>query len=73
MKLFTEIRNKNVDDGPIALKGEVVYRKKHGKYRVVINKDKDGYRVYIDGDFLDKFRSERDAKKGMEMALKVIG
>ena len=73
MKLFTEIRKNKVDDGPIALKGEVVYRKKHGKYTVVINKDKDGYRAYIDGDFLDKFRSERDAKKSIDMALKVIG
>ena len=67
MKSFKELREKT------APKGEVVYSKKVGKYPVKVIKDKKGYNAYIDGDLLDTFRSESDAKKGITTAMKAIG
>ena len=68
MKLFTELRQMKSPKG-----GEVVYKKKHGKYPVSITKTNKGYTAMIDGDVLDTFRSEKDAMKGIEMAIKAIG
>ena len=31
-----------------------------------------GYHAYIDGDYLDKFRNERDAKKSIDTAIKEL-
>ena len=66
MKLFTEVRRKQPE-------GEVVYDKKIKKLPVKIMKDKKGYTAYIDGDKLDTFRSEKDAKKGIEQMIKALG
>jgi hypothetical protein len=68
MKLFTEIRKQKPS-------GDIVFDKKmktiSGKaYPVQIHKDNNGYTAYIDGDKLATFRSERDAKKGIEQTMK---
>ena len=65
MKSFTEIRKKSAS-------GEVVYDKKIKRMPVKIMKDKDGYTAYIDGDRLDTYRSERDAKRGIDFAIKEL-
>jgi hypothetical protein len=67
MKTFSELREKK------SPKGEVVFNKKMGKYPVKIFKDEKGYMAFIDGDLLDTYRSESDAKKGIQTALKAIG
>jgi len=63
MKSFRQIREK---------KGDSVYKKKMGKYPVEIVKDKNKFVAFIDGDKLDTFRSEKDAIKGIEMAMKEL-
>ena len=63
MKSFRQIREK---------KGESVYKKKMGKYPVEIVKDTKGYVAFIDGDKLDTFRNEKDAKKAIDMAMKEL-
>ena len=65
MKLFTEIRKQESA-------GEVVFDKKIKRLRVKIVKDKKGYTAYIDGDKLDTFRSEKDAKRGIDFAIKEL-
>ena len=56
MKLFSEIRNKMPA-------GEHVFSKKVNRHKVVIHKDKKGFSVYIDGDKLDTYRSQKEAEK----------
>ena len=63
MKTFKELR-----EG----KGQSVYKKKHGKYPVEIKKEGSKFVAYIDGDKLDTFRSEKDAKKGIELMIKEL-
>ena len=68
MKLFTEIRKQKPS-------GEVVFDKKMktksgSSYPVQIVKDKKGFTAYIDGDRLATFRSDKDAKKGIEQTMK---
>jgi hypothetical protein len=63
MKTFSEIRNKKPS-------GEEVYSSVKNKLKVQILKDKKGYTAYVDGDRLDTFRSEKDAKRGIDMILK---
>ena len=68
MKLFTEIRKQKPA-------GDKVFDKKmktrSGKsYPVLIHKDNKGYTAYIDGDKLATFRSEKDAKKGIDQTMK---
>lgn len=65
MKSFKQIREKK-------MKGDSVYKKKMGKYPVEVVKDKKGYVAFIDGDKLDTFRSEKDAIKGIQMAMKEL-
>lgn len=65
MKLFTEIRKS-------APKGDVVFDKRINRLPVKIMKDSKGYTAYIDGDKLDTFRSEKDAKKGIDFAIKEL-
>ena len=76
MKSFAEIReatkvNRGMSPGK-PLQGEIVFKKKMGKYPVAINKDKDGFHTYIDGDFLDTFRSQPDAMKAVNTMLKAL-
>ena len=63
MKSFKELREN---------KGSSVYKKKHGKYPVEIKKEGSKFVAYIDGDKLDAYRSEKDAKKGIEMMIKEL-
>jgi hypothetical protein len=63
MKSFKEIRE---------AKSPPVFKKKMGKYPVEIVKDSKGFVAYIDGDKLDTFRSEGDAKKAITAALKEL-
>ena len=68
MKLFTEIRKQKPS-------GEEVFNKKmktkSGKsYPVQIVKDNKGFTAYVDGDKLATFRSEKDAKKGVDQTMK---
>jgi len=68
MKAFTEVRKQKPS-------GEVVLDKKMktksgSSYPVLITKDGKGYTAYVDGDKLATFRSERDAKKGIEQTMK---
>ena len=69
MKSFAEIREAAK---PKTFGGEQVFSKKMGKYPVVINKDNKGYSAFIDGDFLDTFRSEKDAMKAIQSMLKAL-
>ena len=64
MKTFLEVRKQSG--------GKTVYKSKEGKYPVEIVKDSKGFTAYVDGDKLDTFRSESDAKKGIKMAMKVL-
>ena len=63
MKAFSEVRK---------VSGEVVFDKKIKRIPVKIMKDKNNFVAYIDGDKLDKFRSERDAKRAIDMAMKEL-
>ena len=63
MKIFSEIRKQQPS-------GEEVYSAIKNKLKVKILKDKKGYTAFVDGDRLDTFRSERDAKKGIDLILK---
>jgi len=69
MKTFAELREAA---NPKTFGGQKVFSKKMGKYPVVINKDKKGYSAFIDGDFLDTFKTESDAMKGIEAMLKAL-
>ena len=76
MKSFAELReatkvNRGMSPGK-PLQGEIVFKKKMGKYPVAINKDKDGFHTYIDGDLLDTFRSQNDAMKAIKTTLKAL-
>ena len=65
MKSFTEIRKQKPA-------GEVVFDKKIKRMPVKIVKSKDGFTAYIDGDRLDTYRSEKDAKRGIDFAIKEL-
>lgn len=65
MKSFTEVRKQKAS-------GEVVFDKKMNRLPVKIMKDKKGYTAYIDGDLLDTYRSEKDAKRGIDFAIKEL-
>ena len=55
-------------------KGEVVYDKKINRIPVLIIKDKGNlpYVVYIDGDKLDAFKSQKDAEKTATKVIKEL-
>lgn len=65
MKSFTEIRKK-------VPTGEVVFDKKIKRMPVKIVKEKGKFTAYIDGDRLDTYRSEQDAKRGIDFAIKEL-
>lgn len=69
MKSFAELREAAK---PKTFGGQQVFSKKMGKYPVVINKDKKGYSAFIDGDFLDTFKTESDAMKAIQQMLKAL-
>lgn len=43
--------------------GEHVFQKKVNKHTVMIHKDNKGFSVYIDGDKLDTYKSQKEAEK----------
>jgi len=43
--------------------GEHVFQKKVSKHTVMVHKDNKGFSVYIDGDKLDTYRSQKEAEK----------
>ena len=69
MKPFKQIREKKEDD-----KSSVYIKKKFmgSKYTAVIHKSPKGFVAYLDGDKLDTFRTQKDAMKGLEMAMKEL-
>ena len=67
MKSFAQIREKKASSDEVVDSGRI----KRIKYE--IRKDKRKlFHAHIDGDYLDKFRSERDAKKAIELAIKEL-
>lgn len=59
IKTFKELKEK-LNRQP---SGEVVYNKKLNKVPVKIHKEKAGFVVYIDGDRLDAYKTQREAEK----------
>ena len=43
--------------------GEMVFNKKIGRVPVMIHKEKAGFVVYIDGDRLDAYKTQREAER----------
>ena len=67
MKTFANIREKKMSTDQVVDSGRV----KRIKYEV--RKDKKNlFHAWIDGDYLDKFRSKGDAKKAINMAIKEL-
>lgn len=67
MKTFVDIREKKLSTDQVVDSG----RTKRIKYEV--RKDKKNlFHAWIDGDYLDKFRSKNDAKKAINMAIKEL-
>ena len=54
------------------LKGSPVDSGRTKRIKWEISKDSRGYHAYIDGDYLDKFRNARDAKKSIDTAIKEL-
>ncbi len=59
MKTFKSIREAKKKMPP----GEHVFDKKVNRHSVMIHKDNKGFTVYIDGDKLDTYRSQKEAEK----------
>ena len=59
MKNFKSIREESKKSMP---KGDHVFDKKIGKVKVMIHKNDKGFTVYIDGDKLDTYRSQKEAE-----------
>jgi hypothetical protein len=58
MKTFRQLREKRTMPP-----GEHVFQKKVNKKSVMVHKDKKGFSVYIDGEKLDTYRSQKEAEK----------
>ena len=54
---------KNIREAKSMPVGDHVFSKKINKHTVMIHKDKKGFSVYIDGDKLDTYRSQKEAEK----------
>jgi hypothetical protein len=65
MKTFSEVRKTKPA-------GELVYNKKHKKIGTQVYKSQKGFIAYIDGDTLDTFRTQKDAIKSIETAIKEL-
>ena len=67
MKYFADIREKKQSTDQVVDSGKI----KRIKYE--IRKDKRGmFHAHVDGDYLDKFRSQKDAKKAIDMTIKEL-
>ena len=59
MTTFKELREK-LGRRP---SGEMIFSKKIDRIPVMIHKEKSGFVVYIDGDRLDSYRSQKEAER----------
>ena len=59
MKTFKQIRESKGKMPP----GDHVFDKKVSGHSVMVHKDNKGFTVYIDGDKLDTYRSQKEAEK----------
>lgn len=66
MKTFRDIREASKP------KGDVVFDKKIDKVPVKITKGSKGFTVYIDGDMLDTFKSQKEAEKTAQTVIKEL-
>jgi hypothetical protein len=66
MKTFGQLREKYKP------KGKVVFNKKIGKVPVQIVKEPKGFCVYIDGDKLDVFKTQKEAEKTAQTVVKEL-
>lgn len=67
MKTFKDIREAKSKGGMPS--GEHVFGKKVNKHSVMVHKDNKGFTVYIDGDKLDTYKTQKEAEKmGVEFA-----
>ncbi len=57
MKTFSELREYKKSTG------KSVFNKRIGKFKMSILKEPKGFCVYIDGDKLDVYRSQKEAEK----------
>ena len=58
MKSFTDIRENKKSST-----GDQVFSKRVNKHMVMIRQDTKGFSVFIDGDKLDTYRTQREAEK----------
>jgi len=54
---------KNIREASKTPEGVKVFSKKISKINVVVQQEKKGFTVYIDGDKLDTYRSQKEAEK----------
>lgn len=66
MKTFTQLREKKRASDKIVDKGKI----KRVGYEV--RQAGSQFHAYVDGDYLDKFRSKNDAKKAIQLAIKEL-
>jgi hypothetical protein len=59
MRTFAELREK-LGRHP---SGQMVFNKKIDRIPVMIHKERMGYVVYLDGDRLDSYKTQREAEK----------
>ena len=57
MKTFKQLREKKMPPG------DHVFTKKVKKTNVMVHKDNKGFTVYIDGEKLDTYNSQKEAEK----------
>jgi hypothetical protein len=66
MKTFRDIREAKKPQG------DVVFDKKIDKVPVKITKTSKGFTVYIDGDMLDTFKSQKEAENTAQTVIKEL-
>lgn len=68
MKTFSEIREATKPK----TKGKVVLNKKMNRVPVRVEQDSKGFHVYIDGDFLDTFKTQKEAENTAQTVVKEL-
>lgn len=66
MKTFSQIRE------AVKPKGKTVFNKKIDRVPVKIVQDSKGFVLYIDGDMLDTFKSQKEAEKTAQTVVKEL-
>ena len=67
MKTFQQIR-----EAAKKSKEEVVFNKKMSRIPVKITKTDKGFDLYVDGDMLDTFKSQKEAEKTAKTVIKEL-